>query len=42
MDSSYGDWLTQQGIPNVQDIKLDPLVVPGKKKDETSELIYIK
>ena len=37
-DSSYGDWLIQQGIPNAQDIKLDPLVVPGEMKDETSKL----
>ena len=28
-DSSYGDWLIQQGIPSSEDINLDPLMTPG-------------
>ena len=26
-DSSYGDWLIQQGITNPDDVKLEPLVL---------------
>ena len=28
-DSSYGDWLIQQGISNLDDVKLETLVLPN-------------
>ena len=32
-DSLYGDWLIQQGIPNLNDFTLDPLVIDDTQKE---------